>query len=186
MQIDRKSGVVSLPNGLEIGPALTQDGFRVLAHAQQARSQDHGTPPWMHWQLSGGRLEGKELLARLCFYDQLLVSLDLSADLYPPGPKDWSNYSLVVEAETKLFHDRLLEKLLGSPSRGASFFLRRLPDVDVTLELPLRWNFAWGSVSSSHDSKGGGTFFRVAYGNRREEASMAYRRRSAGAGGSGS
>jgi hypothetical protein len=179
MQIDRDNGTVRFPNGLEISPALTQDVFRALPTGSKARSQDYGTLPWIHYHLSGGQIDGKELFVSLCFYDQLLVFVSISADLYPPGPKDWSNYSLEVEAATKQFHDRLLEQLLGNPSKGASFLLGRLPAVKETLERTLRWDFAWGSVFSSHDSKGGGTDITVRYGNRLEEANKAYQRRSA-------
>lgn len=99
-------------------------------------------------------------------------------DLYPPGPKDWSRYSLEVEAKTKQFHDRLLEGMFGKPSKGGSFLLGRLPEGPETLERALSWRFPWGAVCSGHDSKGGGTYITVSYGNRHEEASKAYRRRS--------
>jgi hypothetical protein len=179
MQIDRENGTVRLPNGLEIGPALTQDAFRALPDSQHARSQEYGTLPWIHYHLPGGHIDGKEILVSLCFYDQLLVSVSLSADLYPPGPKDRSRYSLEVEAATKQFHDCLLEQMLGKPSKAARFPFGRLPDVKETLERRLRWDFPWGSVFSSHDSKGGGTDITVRYGNRVEEANKEYRRRSA-------
>jgi hypothetical protein len=172
-QIDRENGAVNLPNGLEIGPALTQDEFRALPYSHHARSQDHGTLPWIHYQLSGGHIDGKELLASLCFYDQLLVELSVTADLYPPGPKDCSRYSLEVEAATKQFHDSLLDQLLGRPSKGAGVLVYCLPEEQKTLEQPLRWDFPWGSVYSYHDPKGGATYITVGYRNRKIEASGA-------------
>lgn len=176
MQIDRENGTVRLPSGLEIGPALTQDAFCALPGSGSARKHDHGKLPWIHYRLSGGEVDGKELLASLCFYDQLLVYVSISANLYPPGPNDWSDYSLDVESETKRFHDRLLEEILGSPSDGGSW--SRLPGGQGTLERPLGWRFPWGRVSSSHDSRGGGTYITISYGNRHEEANNAYRRRT--------
>jgi hypothetical protein len=178
MQIDREDGTVRLPNGLEVGPALTQAAFRALPASQNARSEDYGTLPWIHYHLSGGQIDGKDLLVSLCFYDQMLVNVSVTADLYPPGPKDWSKYSLEVEAATKQFHDGLLKRIFGNPSKGGSFLFRRLPERKETLEWPLRWDFSWGSVFSYHDSKGGGTYITVGYGNRKEDASNAYRRRS--------
>jgi hypothetical protein len=178
MQIDRDNGTVTFPNGLKIDPALTQNAFRALPAGSGANRQDYGTRPWIHYLLAGGQVDGKELLVRLCFHDQLLVFVSVSADLYPPGPKDWSNYSLEVEAATKQFHDCLLEQMLGRPSSGAIFLFGHLGDVKETLERSLRWDFSWGSVISSHDFKGGGTEITVEYGARLEEANKAYRRRS--------
>lgn len=117
---------------------------------------------------------GSFFLVSLCFYDQVLVDVSLTADLYPPGPKDWSSYSLKVEAATKQFHDRLLEAMFGKPTKGGSFFLGRLPEGEATLERPLCWTFPWGTVSSYHDSKGGRTAITVSYGNRKEVAAKAY------------
>lgn len=180
MQIDRDNGTVRLFNGLEIDPAMTQDAFRALPAGRDAQPRDYGTHPWIHYQLSGGRIDDHDLIVSLCFYDQMLVYVNMSVDLYPPGPKDWSNYSLDVEAATKQFHDRLLAGMLGEPSTSAAFLPGGMLDAKETLGQPLRWDFAWGAVSSYHDSKGGGTFMTVSYGNRRQEASEAYRQRRIG------
>ena len=107
----------------------------------------------------------------------MLVDVRVTADLYPPGPKDWSNYSLDVEAATKQFHDRLVERTLGSPSDGGSW--RRLPEGQPTLERPIGWRFTWGRASSHHNSRGGGTYITISYGDRKEEANKAYGRRTA-------
>lgn len=174
MQIDRENGVVVLPNGVTISPTLTQDAFCALPAGRESQSQDYGTLPWIHYRLSGGDIDDKEILVSLCFYDQMLVRASLTANHYPPGPRNWSSYSLEVEAAIKHFHDRLLEKLLGRPSKGPSFLLHRLPEGEGTLSRPLEWRFPWGKLCSTHDSKGGGTFIRVSYGNRYQEASELY------------
>jgi hypothetical protein len=176
MRIDSHSGTVELPNGYSVDPGLSQDGFRAGAMSPHARSEDRGTLPWIHYHFSGGRLEGRELLVSLCFYDQLLVQMSITADLYPPGPRDWSNYSLDVEAATKAFHDRILEATVGEPTRSEHLFGIDLPATQATLARPLAWDFPWGRVTSGHDSRGGGTYITVSYGNRHEEASTAYRR----------
>ena len=178
MQIDRENGTIRLPDGFSISPDLTQDAFRALPVFQAARSTDCGTLPFIHYHLSGGQIEGHELLVGLCFYDQLLIHAQITASFYPPGPNDWSNYSLDVEAATKRYHDALLQRMFGKPSTGESFLFRRLPKGQETLDRPLDWKFPWGSVFSCHDSRGGGTFIRVSYGNRNEEASKAYSQRS--------
>lgn len=180
MHIDPQTGTVGLPNGYSVDPSLTQDGFRASALFSQARSQDHGTWPWIHYHFSGGHLEGKELLVSLCFYDQVLVYLSMTADLYPPGPKDWSTYSLAVEAAIKDFHDRLLEQTLGKPSRSDQLPYGELPAAQATLAHPHIWELPWGTVHSAYDSKGGDTSIIVKYGNRHDEANKAFRARRGG------
>jgi hypothetical protein len=179
MEIDPHSGVVTLPSGYPVGPDLSQAAFRADAVGAEARSQDYGTLPWIHYHFSGGQLEGKPLLASVCFYDQLLVSLTLTVDLYPPGPRDWSSYSLEVEAATKEFHDGLLTRTLGKPTQAEPLPLRPQASTPATLTRPLIWSYPWGRVISGHDFKGGGTSITVQYGNRLEEASEAYRTQGA-------
>src|SRR5262245_52106761 len=106
MHIDQQSGTITLPNGASISSALTQNEFRTTPEFAHAQSHDCGTLPWIHYQFGGGQIAGKDLLARVCFYDQLLVDVTLAVDHYPPGPRDWSHYSLEIESETKHFHDR--------------------------------------------------------------------------------
>jgi hypothetical protein len=170
MHIDPNTGAVTFPNGFAVGADLTQDAFRDSAMLAQARTDPAGVPPWMHYHFSGGQLEGKELLASLLFYDQMLVSVTVTADLYPPGPKDWSNYSLDVEAATKEFHDRLLTRLLGSPTESPEMSAAGFTRAQATLARPQTWVLPWGSVWSGHDTKGGGTSVMIHHGNRREEA----------------
>jgi hypothetical protein len=177
MFIDRDSGTVTLPNGYSVGPSLSQEGFRAGEMFGRAKSRDCGTLPWIHYDFSGGNVEGKELLVSVCFYDQMLVSLDITADLYPPGAKDWSNYSLDVEATTKEFHDRLLEQALGKPTRTDRLSMSNLTPTQTMLARSLMWKFRWGSVVSEHDQRGSGTSIFVSYGNRHEEASKTYRLR---------
>lgn len=176
MQIDQENGSVRFPNGQFIGPAITQDSFRATPEFSESRGEDCGTLPWIHYHFGGGQLDGKDLAIAVCFYGQILVSLRITVNFYTSENWSWSDYSLEVEAQTKHFHDRLLHNLLGKPTKGGSFILGRLPEGQETLTTPLDWQFDWGRVSSSHDSKGGGTFISIGYGNRHKEASVAYQR----------
>jgi len=173
IDINRDNGAILLPNQYSLSPSLTRESFQNSEMFSHAQSRNPGTISWMHYSFSGGKVSGRDLLVRLCFYDQILVSADMTVDMYPPGPKDWSDYSLDVEAETKKFHDNLLEKILGRPA--ASDFL---PNINLAagqecLCRPLKWIFPWGIVRSSHDFKGGGTYMMVSYGNRFEEGAKA-------------
>lgn len=174
MNVDRQTGAVTLPNGWSAGPSLTQEGFRSGEMFPGARGGG-GVPPWIHYRFSGGRVEGKELLVSLCFYDEMLVSLSVTVDHYPPGPRDWSDYSLDVEAAAKDFHDRLLEDLLGGPTESSELSTNGLTEAQATLARPRRWILPWGKVLSSHDQKGGGTAIIVLYGDRQEEANRLFR-----------
>ena len=173
MHIDPRNGTVTLPNGCAVAASLTQDAFRAGDLFAHARDEGHGAPPWIRYRLAAGRLEGHELLVTLCFHDQTLVHLSLTADLYPPGPRDWSTYSLDVEAATKDFHDRLVEKLLGPPTRTDRLSPGGLTPAQATLACPHWWTFPWGTIVSGHDSKGGSTLVTVRYGDRHEQATSA-------------
>ena len=174
VHIDQYDGAIRLPNGAAILSALTQEELRVNPAFASARSQDYGTLPWIHYRFLGGQVDGKDLHVGICFYDQLLVNVTLSANLYPPGKWDWSHYSLDVEAETKRFHDRWLEKQFDPPSKSSKLPKGSLSEGQATLEQPIYWKFPWGIVSSGHDFKGGGTNILVSYGDRQEKANYAY------------
>ncbi len=169
----RQNGTICLPNGIVIGAGLTQDAFRDAPNFANAKSQDCGTPPWIHYHISGGSIDGRELAVSLCFYDQTLVSVDLSVDLYRPGPRSWTTYDLATEAATKDFHDCLLESIFGEAANGASFHAGRVSKDKAILNRPVSWSFPWGKVWSLHDPKGGGTSITVSYGNRHAAAVLA-------------
>ncbi len=177
LQIDKQNGQVHLPDGSSIGPDLTQGKFKASPTFGQATSRDYGTLPFIHYQFNGGQIDGKILQVSLCFYAEVLLDVSLTANFYPPEAKDWSHYSLEVEAKTKQFHDQLLEAMLGRPSRGGSVVRHRLPKIEKTLDRPLAWKYEWGNVTSSHDNKGGGTYIVVNYGDRKREANAEYSKR---------
>jgi len=175
MRIDPTNGTVILPNGFSISPDCTQDAFRATAIGADARSPHGGPSLWSHYRFSGGDIDGNDLIVGLCYYDQMLVYVDLAVSLYAADRRDWSHYSLNVEAQTKELHERILEEQFGKPSIGASLLSNRFPAKQDALNQRVDWHFEWGEVSSCHDSKGGGTFVRVSYGDRSEKATAAYR-----------
>lgn len=126
VRIDQRNGTLELPNGHVVRPSLSKDEFLRSEMSQQARAQEYGTPPWIHFRFAGGTVGGRELLVSLCFYDQVLVCVIVAADLYPPGPKDWSRYSLEIEADIKRFHDSILRNVRRSnesrPATNRRFF----------------------------------------------------------------
>ena len=71
-------------------------------------------------------------------------------------------------------HDRLLKEMLGTPT-GTWPPGQKLSPETTPLSRPWTWQFPWGRVLSTHDSKGGGTFFRVEYGDRAEQAMRRFR-----------
>ncbi|TWU25505.1 hypothetical protein [Bythopirellula polymerisocia] len=176
MRIDELDGTIIFPNGLSISPSITQQEFIETPGFASAESKEYGTLPYIHYRFSGGCHDGKELSASVCFYDQMFLSINISANLYPPGDWDWSNYSLEVESKAKHFHDQLLEQILGKPTKGGSFLFHQIPEIDETLKKPLEWRFPWGNVYSGHDWRGGGTSFGLNFGTRHEKAHWAYKR----------
>jgi len=173
--IDFREGFVMLPNGCVLSPHLSQDEFRASKWFAAATERDVGTRPFVHYGFSCGDVDGKELLANLIFYDQMLLSIELETAEYAPEARDWSNYSLEVEAATKDFHEILLRRMLGKPTSCTAITHTKCPPSQVTLYQPCRWRFSWGEVGSFHDQKGGATFISIKYGNRVEEANQAYR-----------
>jgi hypothetical protein len=178
IEINADDGTIILPNEYSISPSLTQETFRNSEIFGNAQSRTSGTPGWIYYSFSGGSLSGRNLLVSICFYEQMIVSMNMTVDFYPPGSKDWSDYSLDVETATKQCHDALLEEILGKPTESD-----RLAGVDLdaaheSLVRPLKWDFPWGVVRSSYDFKGGGTYIIVSYGNRQEEATKAYWKKS--------
>jgi hypothetical protein len=176
IDINRDNGTILLPNRYLISPSLTRDSFQNSEMFSRVQCRNPGTISWIHYSFPGGKVSGRNLLVSLCFYDQGIIDAHMTVDMYPPGPKDWSDYSLDLEAAAKKLHDNLLEKILGKPVE-----LDLLPNMNLNaghecLARPLKWVFPWGIVRSAHDFKGGGTYMIVSYGNRREEAAKAYYR----------
>lgn len=173
MNIDQNDGTVSLPNGFSVSPSLTQDAFQQASVFRTARAQDCGTPPWIHYHFTGGRIDDRELLVSLCFYDQILVEVRLTASLYAANAT-WADYSLDIEAATKDYHERMLERMFGQSTRSNRDSVKHSSSSQSILAHPVVWQFRWGEVASRHDSRGGATFISIEYGDRKEDACKAY------------
>jgi hypothetical protein len=163
--IDPHNGYIYLPDGGKISPDLSLDAFEENPAFDKNRTITSGVP-WWSYLFSGGRIDDKKLLVSVHFYDQLLLFIDLTVSHYPPDQKDLSEN---IEADTKDFHDRLLEQTLGPPARttvSPSSFPDRFPILHHSLE----WSFPWGKISSLFDGRSCSSLIMVSYGNRREEA----------------
>jgi len=183
--IDRQDGTIRLPNGFAIGAALTKDAFQASAVFAAARRLDSSGMPWTEYRFPAGDIDGKNISATVTFSSQLVLSVNLTADLYPPGPKSWDTYSDKTEAATKDFHDRLLQYVFADSVRGEQFHVERLSEDETILARPLNWPFPWGSVDSTHDPRGCETYITVSYGNRYAEAVKALQAANAQAKSSG-
>ncbi|MCA9257491.1 MAG: hypothetical protein KDA33_17710 [Phycisphaerales bacterium] len=172
LSINRFTGELALPIGASIGPDTTRDAFAsdpVFAEARNAGSP----PPYVTLSFDAGELDHRPLLASVTFYEQTLLSISLTIDAYGPGAT-WDDYSLESEARSKLLHEALLTRLLGEPTHRDHRFAFGKSGAEEILTQPVTWEFAWGRAISSHDSKGGGTYITLAFGNRMNDARRAF------------
>jgi len=177
LRIDVQTGLVALPTGYVIGPDLTREEFLSEPHGKSAQTTDNATLLFLHARFQAGVVDSNPLLANACFFDETIVYLDLTVNLYPPHATDWSSYSLDTEAAIKSMHDHLLTDQLGEPTSVHELSLGTSLPAQAVLGRSLEWKFPWGRVLSFHDSKGGGTTFRVEYGDRLAEANRQYHQR---------
>lgn len=158
MNIDKHTGAITLPNGLTIEPRISLDELR--ERGQQLTPPAH---PASGQTFRAGEVDGKPLLVQLVLHKGELDHISMSVDLYPPGPRDWSQWSLEMESQIKLFHDALLRRLLGEPTRITPLPGYKLHDPPRTIDMPEAWDFPWGTITSAHDFKGSGTYIIVRY-----------------------
>jgi len=172
LSINPATGELALPIGASISPDTTRDAFAsdpVFAGARNAG----GAPPYLTLSFDAGELDHRPLLARVTFYEQTLLSISLTIDVYEKGAT-WDDYSFESEAGTKLLHEALLTRLLGEPTHRDHRFAFGKSKAEAILAQPVTWEFEWGRAVSSHDSKGGGTYITLAFGDRMNEARRAY------------
>jgi hypothetical protein len=183
--IEQDNGTVKLPNDFVIDADLTQDQLRQSALMKDARAFDCGTLPFIHFDIDAGEIQNKPVLGRLSFYDQLLLSIDLTVDLYPVDQHGWEYYSLDVEKQTKRLHEQILVDMLDSPTpqMKLSQFMNKISDKllnhDRAWEKPMCWNYVWGTVGSYYDSRGGSTGIIIHYAGRHEKANRDYQAKHA-------
>jgi hypothetical protein len=163
--IDPASGFIHLPAGGVVSPDLTLKAFEENTSWANNETITSGVP-WWSYLFPGGRVDGKNLLVSVHFYDQLLLSVDLTVSHYDQDQKD---LSVKIEADTKNFHDRLLERIFGPPS-DITFLPTSSPNNYPLLGRSLAWAFRWGTVSSLFVSQSCCSLMMVSYGKRREAA----------------
>ena len=171
LDIGKQDGFVELPIGEVMRADLTHNEFRTSAIYLNARTT-HTSDGTADYQFSAGDFQGKRWRARLSFFNQLLVHLDLVANLYPKGQWSQTHFDLNVESATKRFHDELLLKMLGAPELEDNLEVIRayeLGNDHINLANRAIWRFPWGSISSFHDFSGRKTEIRVVYATRHQQ-----------------
>ena len=170
--------MVELPNGEVIRSDLSHDEFRTSAIYLNARVL-HSDAGVTDYQFGAGEVHEKRWRARMSFFNQLLLHLDLRANLYPA---DWnrSERNLDVEVETKDFHERILAKMLGSPEITddlEKFRAYELSGHYLPLAQQSAWKFPWGIVTSKHSFNESMASMRVTYATRPQRSMKRFVRR---------
>ncbi len=156
--------MVELPNGELMRSDLSHDEFRVSAIFLNSRTL-HADQGITDYQFNAGKFEGKNWRARLSFFNQLLMHLDLRANLYP---RKWNREekSLDIEVETKAFHEQVLIEMLGPPEYTddlEKFRAYELTGRFLSLARQAAWQFPWGTVTSRHSFSEAMASLRVTY-----------------------
>jgi hypothetical protein len=172
MFIDKDSGKIELSNGLFITAELNKLGFEGSPYFSQAVPYDYGTLPFQWYRLECGQQDGHVLYVNLCFYSEVLVSLHASVNLHPSDTSKWEDFSLEIQSQTKLFHDKLLQDILGKPHRKITGTGESFHGLDYAVE----YSYKWGKVWSGYDGKSGSSSIVVLYGSRLENAQKDYRK----------
>ena len=159
IRIDPQTGAVSLPVGVALDRSWTKDAFRNASDIE-IRTSRTGAAPWIHFDFDGGDVDGNALLGTATFHDQELTSITLSVSLYPPEATGWEHWSVETETAMKELHDALLTAQLGQPTERLS---TGQTGVAQALATTLVWVLPRCEVRSMHDSRGGGTSFRIRY-----------------------
>lgn len=137
---DASTGTLTFETPLvEIAPSLTRDQFLRSSLAEGATTHVANEPDHS-WKLKGTfRSAGLDLLVVLWFRGQQLTMVSLM-DADPRFGTSWDDASLEKEMARKESHDAWLANALG-PQR----------------------TFAWGTVWSSYDERGGFSDMGVRY-----------------------
>ncbi len=176
MFIDKNTGTIEFPNGLAITTELDKAGFENSAYFGRATPYDHGTLPFQWYSLDGGQVDGRILGVRICFYSNLLVSVEANASFYQPSQEKWENFSFEIESQAKAFHDELLRNQLGKPHKRIS---RPVGQNQPVLDYCIEYRYKWGTVWSGYDERGGSSSIIIGYGSRLKDAQDHYRMKKA-------
>jgi hypothetical protein len=114
---------------VEVGPGLTRSQFLESALAQDARVAVQNEP-WCSWDLAERPDGAPQLCIRLSFHSDTLESIALSDTSIKE--RTWEDWSREEERRREERHAQWLRDVLGR-----------------------RTTFAWGTVWSGYDEKGG-------------------------------
>ena len=168
--IQSADGTVTLPSGQAIGASLMHRTFKETGLYEISRTLT-GDAGYTHYLFSAGTMDSKPWTAVVRFFNELLVNVDLSVNLYDPDKWVGKQFDLDVEAETKRYQERLLIACLGSPEVSSipQAHAKELSDQQRLLAVPVTWKYRWGHVLSSHDFNRNSTWIRVTYSSRTEK-----------------
>ena len=171
MMIDRRDGIVHLPDGFVITPSLTRSQFEASPVFKQAKHHT-GRGLYVSFTIRYGDERLPQIIAGLWFYEELLTSVSLTAYSYA---RSWDEVTLEGAIKTKDVHDALLRDDLGEPHAVEK--VRIAYAQDTALERSVSYTFPWGSVASGHDQRGLITDIHIGYGDRQRWAQRDYQRR---------
>ncbi len=173
MKIAPQTGEVTLQNGFIFDASLTQTAFEAQKFHDPARVYNHRTP-WFYHPFVAEKPEGHPLILNLCFYQNVLVSFELTLNLYPEGAK-WSNFSYAREERTQELHIRLVKDWFGAPHKTKR--VNSVPQECSALAEALLYDFEWGVAWCGYDERSGGTRVVVRYTKNDEWARQDYQSR---------
>ena len=139
MKIDRETGDVELPElGAALGPTTVRDAWLASA-AAQGSAVGVRNEPWCSYAARTFAVDGRAWQLSASFHGQTLwrVALVALGEEFGAG---WDGWSERKEQVRRVFQDRWLTQVLG----GAR-------------------TFAWGTVASVFDARGGSSSILVDY-----------------------
>lgn len=140
--IDPQTGAVQFDQpAVAITRDLTQEQF-LAGPLGAIASPLNQNAPWARFAYKGVTSGGETWAGDLCFQGDRLYSVSLAVNRREFG-SSWDDWSEQKELARKAFHDEWLTTFFGRPAE--------------------EYRFAWGTVSSTYDAKGGGSALHVVY-----------------------
>ena len=140
--LDAQTGKLSFDDpAITISPGFTKAEFLSSSLAANARpgNQNH---PWVRFAFQPIQARGETWAGDVCFQNDRLYSVSLSIVRKEFG-SSWEDWSEEKELARKALHDHVLFELLGRTAE--------------------EYRFAWGTVSSTYDQKGGESSIHLQY-----------------------
>ncbi len=136
-----KDGIVRLARG-ELGRETTRQAFLKMPLARDAElAIENGK--YRTYRLARPQLiDEREFAIDLYFEDERLKSIDLAL-LDPRFGTSWDDWSEASEKRRMAAHTKWLRGFLDGDGPG--------------------WKFAWGTIESNFDPRGGGSSIRIGY-----------------------